>query len=386
MTASVRRLAVRTVAILASLGLLASLLVPVAAASGPGSRQARTIDHGWKIVATGLNNPRGIDPGPFGSLIVAEAGKGGTTDCQVSTDPESGQPETVCLGQTGAVDLIFGTHKFKIATLPSIATTDGVSAAGPTHAVFGPKGLLVSLMGVEPLPYTGDASDFGKIMRLNYGSSAVAADLLAYETAHNPDGAQIDSDPYGLALNGRGEVVTDAAANDLLSISRTGVISTLAVFPSQMALAPAILGLPAGAKIPAESVPTAVTRGPDGAWYVGELTGFPFQKGLARVWRVVPGHAPTVFARGFTNIIDLQFDKHGRLYVLELAKNGLLQAMSSGGDPTGALIRINRNHTRTTIATTGLTLPGGVAIDDQGHVFVTNNSIFPGIGQVIRIR
>lgn len=386
MTATVRRLAIRTIATVASVGLLASLLAPVAAAGGPGNGQATTLNHGWKIVATGLNNPRGIDPGPFGSLIVAEAGKGGTTDCQASTDPETNQPSTVCLGETGAVDLVFGNHKFKIATLPSIATADGLSASGPTHAALGPKGLLVSLMGVPALPFTGDASDFGKIMRLNYGSSAVAADLLAYETAHNPDGAQIDSDPYGLALNGRGEIVTDAAANDLLSISRTGVISTLAVFPSQMALAPASLGLPAGAKIPTESVPTAVTRGPDGAWYVGELTGFPFQKGLARVWRVVPGHAPTVFASGFTNIIDLQFDKHGRLYVLEMAKNGLLQALAPGGDTTGALIRINRNHTRTTIATTGLTLPGGVAIDSQDHVFVTNNSIFPGIGQVIRIR
>ena len=113
-----------------------------------------------------------------------------------------------------------------------------------------------------------------------------------------------------------------------------------------MALAPAFTGLPPPLPgIPSESVPTAVTRGRIGAWLpISELTGFPFQKGLARVWRVVPGHAPTVFARGFTNIIDLQFDKHGRLYVLEMAKNGLLQAMNPGGDPTGRLVRINRNH------------------------------------------
>ena len=242
------------------------------------------------------------------------------------------------------------------------------------------------MMGVPPLPFTGSISKFAKLLRLQDGAKVVVADLGAYEAAHNPDGKQIDSDPYGLAVNGRGAVMTDAGANDLLAISRTGAISTLAVFPDQMADAPAFLGLPPGTKIPTESVPTAVTRGPDGAWYVGELTGFPFQVGLARIWRVVPGHAPTVFATGFTNIIDLQFDKHGRLFVLEMAKFGLLAAEAPGGDPSGALIRINRNGSRTEVASAGLILPGGVAIDSHDHIYVTINSIFPAIGQVVRIK
>jgi len=144
--------------------------------------------------------------------------------------------------------------------------------------------------------------------------------------------------------------------------------------------------MPPGSKIPAESVPTSVAKGPDGAWYVGELTGFPFQVGLARIWRVVPGHAPTVFATGFTNIIDLQFDRHGRLYVLEMAKSGLLAAEAPGGNTNGALIRINRDGSRTEIASAGLTLPGGVAIDGRGHIYVTINSTSPGTGKVVRIK
>ena len=369
---------------LASLGLAASLLAPATAAAASPAHSTST-SH-WQVIARGLDNPRGIDPGPFGSLLVAEAGRGGTTDCQPGIDPESGQPTTFCLGQTGAVDLLLGRFKFRLATLGSIASPTGATASGPTHAVLGPKGVLVSTMGVPPLPFAGSTAKFGKLLRLQDGANVVIADLGAYEAAHNPDGKQIESDPYGLAVNGHGAVMTDAAANDLLAISRTGAISTLAVFPDQMADAPPFLGLPPGSKIPAESVPTSVTRGPDGAWYVGELTGFPFQVGLARIWRVVPGHAPTVWATGFTNIIDLQFDRHGRLYVLEMAKNGLLEGLAPGGNTDGALIRINRDKSRTEIASAGLSLPGGVAIDARGHIYVTINSTSAGTGKVVRIR
>ncbi len=102
--------------------------------------------------------------------------------------------------------------------------------------------------------------------------------------------------------------MADAAANDLLQVDADGTITTLAVFPSQMVDAPAELGMPEGSQMPAESVPTTVALGPDGAYYVGELTGFPFPVGKARIWRVVPGQHPTVYATGFTNIISLAFD------------------------------------------------------------------------------
>jgi hypothetical protein len=41
----------------------------------------------------------------------------------------------------------------------------------------------------------------------------------------------------------------------------------------------------------AKTVPNSVAQGPDGAYYVGELTGVPFEAGAARVYRVVPGRA-----------------------------------------------------------------------------------------------
>jgi hypothetical protein len=92
-----------------------------------------------------------------------------------------------------------------------------------------------------------------------------------------------------------------------------------------------------------DAVPTTVVRRADGAYYVGELTGFPFPLHGARVFRVVPGEKPTVWARGFTNIIDMAFH-NGRLYVLEIAHNSL----ATSSTPFGAL-RLNPDGSKTVL-------------------------------------
>ena len=81
------------------------------------------------------------------------------------------------------------------------------------------------------------------------------------------------------------------------------------------------------AMIPAEPVATSVAVGPDGAFYVGELKGFPAPLGESRVWSIDPGarnarcgESPkcTVALDGFTSIIDLAFGPDGRLNVAQL--------------------------------------------------------------------
>ena len=71
---------------------------------------------------------------------------------------------------------------------------------------------------------------------------------------------------------------TQAATRSCAS-ANSGRISTVAVFPDRLALAPPFLGLPPGTQIPMQAVPTAVAEGPDGALYVSQLTGFPFPVG-----------------------------------------------------------------------------------------------------------
>jgi glucose/arabinose dehydrogenase len=96
------------------------------------------------------------------------------------------------------------------------------------------------------------------------------------------------------------------------------------------------------------------------------------------------GGVPELYAGGFTAIIDVAFGADGSLYVLEIAKNGLLDAFILN-DWTGALIRVAPDGTRCEIAEGSLFAPGRIAIGPDGNLYVTNNSIFSGSGEVLRI-
>ena len=327
----------------------------------------------FKVIASGLNNPRGLAFGHDGALYVAEAGKGGNQFCVNS--PEGGQQ---CYGTTGSITRIAYGHQARIVTgLPSVAGSDGSQATGPVDVAPKTRGDVYAIIGgVAPDPAHPQLQRFGRLVHFNaWGKSYSIANLEAYEAKHNPDGQEINSNPNGLTYAGYGRfAVADAGANDVLLVGANGHISTLAVFPARQ------VTMANGQKVTVESVPTTVVRGPDGAYYVGELTGAPFVPGVARVYRIVPGHKPTVYAGGFTNIIDMAFGRDGKLYVLEIAKNGL-----ASGDLTGALIKVD-HHGKHTVASAGLVAPGGLAIGHDGYAYVSNYSIFAGQGQVVRIR
>jgi hypothetical protein len=334
-------------------------------------------------IASGLDNPRGLTFAPDGALYVAEAGRGGAGPCL--TGPEG---DEVCFGTSGAITRIrHGVARRIIRGLPSIAATDGSAAIGPSDVAFrGSRGPYFTVgLGADPAAradapaYAQQAS--GWLLRGRAGTPGwkQVADIAGYEARANPDGGLPDSNPNSVLATAAGLVVADAGGNSLVRVAPSGRISTLATFGSQMVDAPPFLGLPPGTQIPMESVPTSVVRGPDGAYYVGELTGFPFAPGMARVHRVVPGHAPKVVASGFTNIIDLGFAADGKLYVLEIAANGLLS-----GDQTGALIRVGRHGSQHAVASAGLTAPGGLALRGRA-AYVSNCSVCPGAGSVVRI-
>ena len=127
-----------------------------------------------------------------------------------------------------------------------------------------------------------------------------------------------------------------------------------------MVEAPPFLGLPPGTQIPMQAVPTSVaTKGHDGALYVSQLTGFPFPKGAANIYRIDPRSGrKTVYASGLTNVTDLAFD--GRtLYAVQLANEGLLNG------PVGSLVKVKAggaapsDHRK---IADGLFAPYGIAI------------------------
>jgi hypothetical protein len=262
-------------------------------------------------------------------LYVAEAGSGG--DGQCAPGPEG----TRCFGNSGSItriNLSTGVQTRLVTGIPSLAGEDGSFASGAQDVEFQGLGKMFFSIGyggdpqnreVDFGPEGANLDQLGRAMPS--GNWKLVTDLGDFEVAANPTGDEVDSNPYGvLALPGK-TIIADAGANDLLQRNANGEILVLATFPNRMADAPPFLGLPPGTQIPMDQVPTSVALGPDGYYYVGTLTGFPFPVDGAIVYRVAPqGGTPEVVATGLTNIIDVTFGADGSLYVVEIAKNGLL--------------------------------------------------------------
>jgi len=340
----------------------------------------------YEIVADGLDNPRGIGL-RYGLVYVAEAGRGGD-QCVPGINPETGEPSTVCVGNTSGVTRIQkdGRVEDVISGYPSFAEEGGFAALGIID-VSTKRGLNFLTSGPTDAPAALQPllEDFGKLFRYRGGQIFERADLSAFEEANDPDGEGVNSNPNGFFTTGEvRHLVADAGGNSLLHVDRRGRVSLVAVLPGGTADAPPFLGLPPGTQIPYQPVPTSVTRGPDGAYYVGQLTGFPFPVGDAKVFRVTRDGEVSVHAEGFTNIIDVTFDNDGNLFVLEIASAGLLNSEPPEGDPTGTLWKISEDGDRERISGPELVSPGGVAVSSDGDdAYVTNYSIFPGQGQVV---
>jgi hypothetical protein len=226
-------------------------------------------------------------------------------------------------------------------------------------------------------------------------------------------GGELDSNPYGLATTDAGIVVADAGGNDVLLVGDDGSVSLLAVIPPTIhefsaeelaAMGPPPEGEgeipaaegegeapPADAMIPVpvRAVPTSVTVGPDGAIYVGQLTGGPFPVGGASVWRLAEGQDPTEYATGFTNIMGLGFGPDGTLCVAEMVHEGLMTVFA-GGDtpPIGAVMSVAPGGGEPALVATGeqLMALGGLAVDADGSIYVSTGTIMgPGGGTLVKI-
>jgi len=320
-------------------------------------------------VATNLNGPRGV--ATYGHKVIYSV-----------TD--------------GSVYATDGHKRWKLGQVPGgFPPAIDTNAWGTTYALTGAGG-----EPGQPIPPGG-----ATLYRLRPGKSAVVvADIAKYQ-AKDPDpynqaDSPTETNPFGVAALRDGTVlVSDAANNDLLRVWPNGTIKTVARLKPRWVKTPAGLGSeapPAGTPFLAEAVATSVTVGSDGYWYVGELRGFPATPGTSQIWRIKPGSVGAVcdpvkpwkgnckrYADGYTSIVDLAGGPHRQLAVAQLARDSWLK-FEMGGSPIGSLIVQDKWGHRRELARGKLNLPGGVAYNRWGQLFVSSPVFGPGA--VYRVR
>jgi hypothetical protein len=351
------------------------------------------------VIATKLDNPRHVAVSKDGNVYVAESGKGG--DHATSRSCFNSAEGFACTGATGAVTKVRrhgrGYRQDRIVRgLASFAPVDGSSAIGP-HGIYVDGRDLYVTNGGPTAPWRGDDPTntvlrdptlvseepisrlYGTLLKFSKrGYARLVADLWRFERDVNPDAELgnplIDSNPVDVFADDGRILVADAGGNTVLRVSRR--VRVVNVFPNTDVTVPfPFEGM--------QAVPTGVVVGPDGAYYVSQLTGFPFPVGGAKVFRIDPrSGAVSTYASGFTMAMDLAFGRNGTLYVLEIDSNSLLQPGSDG-----AIWAVPRRGAPRKLALPAgtLTEPGGIAVGRHGELYVSNHGREAGNGEVLRI-
>lgn len=356
------------------LGLGATLGLVTPSAAGA---QTRGQHEKVTVVANHLNNPRGLSPAPGGGLYLAEAGSGGKVCVK------GGEQGTTCIGRTGSFDLVT-RHGVKhlVTGLISGSGPGGVAAEGPVSVSRGPWGKIYGQFGLSSheVPPQGAIpaglratalAELGRLVTVAPHSIRSRSDVGDQDWTWTSTRVHLapkdfpDANPNAVLYSHGHVYVVDAGANLLVDVQRHGTAKVLAFF-----------GVPA--KSQSDSVPTCLTRGPDGALYIGELLGGQYTPGHARIWRVVPGHTPKVWATGLTTVQGCGFGRDGAFYATEFQTGGLNEGPTA--NPAGDVVRIDRWGHRTHLGVGKLFYPSGFAAGSDGAIYVSNCSIAPAGG------
>jgi hypothetical protein len=320
---------------------------------------------------------------PIAACIAAAAIVMPAGPAVAGSDDEDSKPRTLAEGLVGALSLTVTYDESVLVTQNFAGLLSRVNDDGSTTTLHqGEEGWSVG--GVETRHGTryfvenagaggGDPAALkGYLKSLDpEGDVDTLADLASYEREENPDGEQhygfgpdvsdaclaewpafpparyqggLDSNPYAVAIRGDKAYVADAGANAILEVDiETGDVDTLAVLPPRPAV------IPAGTKIPVdmegttmevpacvvgheyafEPVPTDLEFGPDGRLYVTSLPGGPEDPSLGArgaIFRVNPSTGSTkVWAEDILSPTGLAIADDGDVYVASMFGNEIIE-------------------------------------------------------------
>ena len=358
-------------------------LVPGAIAQLPVAASSGT------ILASGLNDPRGLTFGPDGTLYIAEAGTGGTTStagtctqvippigpykggpsARISKLTPSGKLTVLATGLPSLVDAqgdLIGVADvaFLDNKLYALISGGGCSHGNPTL----PNGIVkVSLVD-------GKWNYITNLSLFYMQHPAAYPDVADFE----PDGV-----PYSMIAHDGRLFTVESNHGTITATTPDGDTKEVIDFSYHFG----------------HVVPTSIAVN-ENTFYVGNLGQFPIASQWERVTTLswdIGFHDPTPglgnrpeslnqlrvagSRAGFTTIVALKLGPDGLLYALELSD-------TPGGFPNpgdGKVLRINADGSIQTVVT-GLTLPGSMTFGPDNALYITNNGdLGPGKGQILRV-
>lgn len=319
-------------------------------------------------VANGLNGPRGLKFGPDGSLYVAEAGFGGSTDpCEVvpTVGPYHGGPTatvtriapdgkktTVVSGLASAKSSLPSGDTLGAADVEFLGTTLYVLVAGGgcSHGnPDAPAGIVTADVRQGTWTYISDLSEF---LRDNPVETPNPGDF-------EPDGSLFSMIAYAGHF-----YAVEPNHGEIIRVNPGGRAEQFIDFSATQG----------------HVVPTAIAFH-DGYFYVGTLNLFPITPGSATIYKVSQSGEIVATITGLTTVTGLTFDSRGRLYALELS--------AAAGFPSpgaGKLVRVNGSNQLQDIVT-GLVVPTGLTTGPDGALYISNfGAAPPGLGEILRVQ
>jgi hypothetical protein len=325
------------------------------------------------IVASGLNNPRGLTFGPDGQIYIAEGGLNTNTLSTVGECPQVPAPVGPYTGgytsRISKIDPATGVRTTVAGGLPSSQTNPltGSLVSGVADVQF----IGNTLYGLE----AGAGCSHGlmgtdnTVFRVNAdGSVTTVADLSVFlknNPVANPNPEDFEPDGTWFSMVAvRGDLyAVEPNHGELDKITPDGQISRVIDISASQG----------------HVVPTAVAY--HGNFYIGNLGTFGHEHQPENIYKVTPSGQIKTVATGLSEVLGVAFDARARMYVLESSTGGV--APNPG---TGDVVRFDPNGTRTVIVD-HLAVPTAITFGPDGALYISNLGFGapPGMGQVLRV-